>query len=80
MKEKDIDSDEVALNIENFMKQHDDFFIDDVKKGAFYLGFLTNILLEKQSCSRQFTIQRFRQLRMQSFRQQRYTIFGNNGT
>ncbi len=49
MEEKNNDSDKVAMNIDNFIKQHSDFFEDEVKKGAFYLGFLTNILLEKQS-------------------------------
>ncbi len=49
MEEKNIDSDEVSMNIDNFVKQHDDFFEDEVKKGAFYLGLLTNILLEKQN-------------------------------
>jgi len=49
MEEKNIDSDEVAMNIDNFIKQHNDFFENDVKKGAFYLGFLTNIILEKQN-------------------------------
>lgn len=49
MDEKNIDSDEVAMNIDNFVNQHDDFFKDEVKKGAFYLGLLTNIFLEKQN-------------------------------
>lgn len=49
MEEKNIDSGEVSMNIDNFVKQHDDFFKDEVKKGAFYLGLLTNIFLEKQN-------------------------------
>lgn len=50
MEEKNNSYEEIALNIDDFVKQHDDFFENsDVKKGAFYLGILTNLLLEKQN-------------------------------
>ena len=50
MEEKNIESSEIALNIDDFILQHNDFFENsDLKKGAFYLGILTNILLEKQN-------------------------------
>lgn len=39
----------MAFNIESFIQQHNYFFDDIVKRGAFYLGILTNILLEKQN-------------------------------
>ncbi len=42
-------------------------------------GSYTNRTILK-GCSRHFTIQSFRQLGIQRFRQQRYRIFGNNGT
>lgn len=50
MEEKNIESSEIVLNIDDFISQHNDFFENsDLKKGAFYLGILTNILLEKQN-------------------------------
>ena len=50
MEEKNIESSEIVLNIDDFILQHNDFFENsDLKKGAFYLGILTNILLEKQN-------------------------------
>lgn len=49
MEDKSNDTTEIAFNIESFIEQHNSFFDDTVKTGAFYLGFLTNILLEKQS-------------------------------
>lgn len=50
MEEKNIESSEIVLNIDDFILQHNDFFENsNLKKGAFYLGILTNILLEKQN-------------------------------
>lgn len=49
MEDKSNDTTEIAFNIQGFIEQHSSFFDDTVKKGAFYLGFLTNILLEKQN-------------------------------
>lgn len=49
MEDKSNDSTEIVFNIESFIEQHSSFFDDISKKGAFYLGFLTNILLEKQN-------------------------------
>jgi CRISPR-associated Csh1 family protein len=50
MDEKNTTQDEISLKIDDFVQQHNDFFENnDVKKGAFYLGILTNLLLEKQN-------------------------------
>lgn len=50
MDEKNTAQDEISLKIDDFVQQHNDFFENnDVKKGAFYLGILTNLLLEKQN-------------------------------